>query len=759
MNDERSVTASRAYSPEVMVSYSSHDRPQVMQFVQRLRAAGVAAWIDQGGIDGAQRWGEEIVNAIDSSKIVILMISQTSMQSENIAKEVMLAWENNKHFLPLCLEDAKIAKSMQYQLAGIQQIKLYEGDPEAKFVSVLRALVRLGVHVSPYYIALVSADLGEREQAFEWLERACEQRSGSLVHLKTEPRFGVLRGDPRFAALVKRAETLSLEEEGAIPEVPVVLQRPVVVAQTAAPPKPAPLWKQIAWPSIYDGRSARHAASQGVWMCGISALLTLWFLIFPPQVVAGSTLAMGFSVQTAITILIILGALAWGVQKMGRPAAILGLVVCASGALTNLQNVQRASATLDAFSTSYRQYEAYVQQYPQLAQQQNPMVQQYQQASSAYYGSWFALLVSLISVGAFTNATRGTLAYRRMVDAHTTPDKQDALTREDLAAAKAKVLGLLGKSRTARVPVALAPPPVPPAPMAAAIPRSQPGPVAVPPISTSIAAPVASGPVVSAPVPSASGPSVPVPSGPSVPVSSGPVSSAPLPVVNPSSDEAVLVAPVAAAEPVRQSFAAMIGISSGVIYWPRVLAFLLANLAGSFLFMISRSVTAPVSVSAAYWLWAICAACVFTAATVIGFRFVPNAWAAMGVAAGITTLATLPFYSLLPTFAWADIGYREQFQQFILVPLLASFIFLAALSWVVPRLQPMVLALWLGAMGTEIAVSVVVNLLHALGAKEPTDAVLGGASVISAVLRSLAFALVMWAGLEYMRKQAAKGAA
>jgi TIR domain len=127
----------RGLGPDVMVSYSSHDRAQVMQFVQRLRAAGVAAWIDQGGIDGAQKWGEEIVNAIDACKTVILMISATSMQSENINKEVMLDWENGKHFLPLCLEDAKIPKSMQYQLAGIQQIKLYEGDPEAKFVSVL----------------------------------------------------------------------------------------------------------------------------------------------------------------------------------------------------------------------------------------------------------------------------------------------------------------------------------------------------------------------------------------------------------------------------------------------------------------------------------------------------------------------------------------------------------------------------------------------------------------------------------------------
>ena len=203
----------RVLGPDVMVSYSSRDRAQVMQFVQRLRAAGVAAWIDQGGIDGAQKWGEEIVNAIDACKTVILMISATSMQSENINKEVMLAWENGKHFLPLCLEDAKIPKSMQYQLAGIQQIKLYEGDPEAKFVSVLRALVRLGVHVSPYYIALVSADLGDHEQAFEWLNRAVEQRSSGLSRLKTEGRFHPLRSDPRFAQLQARAESLPPEPD------------------------------------------------------------------------------------------------------------------------------------------------------------------------------------------------------------------------------------------------------------------------------------------------------------------------------------------------------------------------------------------------------------------------------------------------------------------------------------------------------------------------------------------------------------------
>ena len=111
--DPQPISARRIMAPEVMVSYSSLDRPQVLQLVKRLRSAGVAAWIDQGGIDGAQRWAEEIVNAIDACKTVILMISRTAMESENIAKEIALAWENGKKFLPLCLEDAKIPRRNQ----------------------------------------------------------------------------------------------------------------------------------------------------------------------------------------------------------------------------------------------------------------------------------------------------------------------------------------------------------------------------------------------------------------------------------------------------------------------------------------------------------------------------------------------------------------------------------------------------------------------------------------------------------------------
>jgi tetratricopeptide (TPR) repeat protein len=46
--------------------------------------------------------------------------------------------------------------------------------------------------------------LGDSEQAFYWLEQAYKEQSNILQFLKTHPYFDPIRGDPRFADLVRR---------------------------------------------------------------------------------------------------------------------------------------------------------------------------------------------------------------------------------------------------------------------------------------------------------------------------------------------------------------------------------------------------------------------------------------------------------------------------------------------------------------------------------------------------------------------------
>ena len=57
---------------------------------------------------------------------------------------------------------------------------------------------------SSLWIASVHASLGEKDTAFEWLEKAFQEHVATLVLLKVPSYFGSLHGDPRFDDLVKR---------------------------------------------------------------------------------------------------------------------------------------------------------------------------------------------------------------------------------------------------------------------------------------------------------------------------------------------------------------------------------------------------------------------------------------------------------------------------------------------------------------------------------------------------------------------------
>jgi serine/threonine-protein kinase len=72
--------------------------------------------------------------------------------------------------------------------------------------AVLDELKRLSRHefVPADDIALIYAGLGEKDQAFLWLEKAYEERAFRLSSLKVEPRWDSLRPDPRFADLMRR---------------------------------------------------------------------------------------------------------------------------------------------------------------------------------------------------------------------------------------------------------------------------------------------------------------------------------------------------------------------------------------------------------------------------------------------------------------------------------------------------------------------------------------------------------------------------
>ena len=59
-------------------------------------------------------------------------------------------------------------------------------------------------NVSPFYIAEVYSTLGERDQAFESLEKAYQSRDDELTWIMIDPSLDNIRSDPRYADLLRR---------------------------------------------------------------------------------------------------------------------------------------------------------------------------------------------------------------------------------------------------------------------------------------------------------------------------------------------------------------------------------------------------------------------------------------------------------------------------------------------------------------------------------------------------------------------------
>ena len=59
-------------------------------------------------------------------------------------------------------------------------------------------------YVPPVLVAEACMRVGDKECAFEWLERGFEERDDLMINLKVEPVFDGLHSDPRFEDLVRR---------------------------------------------------------------------------------------------------------------------------------------------------------------------------------------------------------------------------------------------------------------------------------------------------------------------------------------------------------------------------------------------------------------------------------------------------------------------------------------------------------------------------------------------------------------------------
>ena len=105
---------------DVFVSHSIKDKAVAEAIVARLEADSVTCWIAPRDVVPGADWGESIIDAIESSRIMILIFSRNADASPQIKREVERAVNKGVYIIPFRVDDIPPTKSLEYFISSSQ---------------------------------------------------------------------------------------------------------------------------------------------------------------------------------------------------------------------------------------------------------------------------------------------------------------------------------------------------------------------------------------------------------------------------------------------------------------------------------------------------------------------------------------------------------------------------------------------------------------------------------------------------------------
>jgi hypothetical protein len=104
---------------DVFISYSSKDKTVADAVCARLESGGVRCWIAPRDVLAGTSYGEAIIEAIHTAKIMVLVFSSNANSSGHIPKEVERAVSKGLAILPFRIEDVAPGKSLDYFIGSV----------------------------------------------------------------------------------------------------------------------------------------------------------------------------------------------------------------------------------------------------------------------------------------------------------------------------------------------------------------------------------------------------------------------------------------------------------------------------------------------------------------------------------------------------------------------------------------------------------------------------------------------------------------
>src|SRR5687768_3738287 len=124
----------------IFISYSTDDTVTATQVRDHLEAAGIPCWMAPRDIVPGEDYAEQIISAIETCPVLLLILSESSNRSQYVRNEVERAVAKRKVVIPFRIHNVQPSRSLEFFISNAQWIDAWQPPLMAHLSGLAQAI-------------------------------------------------------------------------------------------------------------------------------------------------------------------------------------------------------------------------------------------------------------------------------------------------------------------------------------------------------------------------------------------------------------------------------------------------------------------------------------------------------------------------------------------------------------------------------------------------------------------------------------------
>ncbi|MDQ1355486.1 MAG: hypothetical protein QG657_5796, partial [Acidobacteriota bacterium] len=128
---------------KIFISHSRQDKDIAEKLCRELEKQGFGCWIFTRDANPVENFAEAIVDAINQSFVLLLVLSENANKSQHVLSEVSLAFDSTVPIFQIKIENVKLSKALKYYIGTKPWLDIYDPPVEKHFPAIISAVAKL----------------------------------------------------------------------------------------------------------------------------------------------------------------------------------------------------------------------------------------------------------------------------------------------------------------------------------------------------------------------------------------------------------------------------------------------------------------------------------------------------------------------------------------------------------------------------------------------------------------------------------------